>query len=76
MICATNGLPWLKASSIILHDSFFFMRCFESLAPRNDIIFNDAAPNLQMCFSMVRQNIALWLRLDSSSSELNTENIQ
>jgi hypothetical protein len=23
MICATNGLPWLKASSTISHGSFF-----------------------------------------------------
>ena len=38
---------------------------------RNDVIFNDAPPNLQICFSMVRQSIALWLRLDSNSLELN-----
>jgi hypothetical protein len=38
---------------------------------RNDVIFNDTAPNLQICFSMVRQSIALWLRLDSNSLDLN-----
>ncbi|KAJ6887718.1 hypothetical protein NC652_028866 [Populus alba x Populus x berolinensis] len=42
---------------------------------RNDVIFNDAAPNLQICFSMVRQSIALWLRLDSNSLELNIDNV-
>jgi hypothetical protein len=42
---------------------------------RNDVIFNDAAPNLQICFSMVSQSIALWLRLDSNSLELNIENV-
>jgi hypothetical protein len=41
----------------------------------NDVIFNDAAPNLQICFSMVSQSIALWLRLDSNSLELNIENV-
>jgi hypothetical protein len=39
------------------------------------VIFNDAAPNLQICFFMVRQSIALWLRLDSNSLELNIENV-
>jgi len=43
---------------------------------RNDIICNNVAPNLQICFSMVRQSIALWLRLDSSSLELHIENVQ
>ena len=33
---------------------------------RNDIIFNYATPNLQICFSIVCQSIALWVRLDSS----------
>jgi len=43
---------------------------------RNDVIFNYASPNLQICFSMVRQSITLWLRLDYSSLELNIENVQ
>jgi len=42
---------------------------------RNDVIFNDTTPNLQICFSMVRQSIALWLRLDSNSLEFNIENV-
>jgi hypothetical protein len=43
---------------------------------QNDVIFNDVAPNLQIYFSMVRQSIDLWLRLDSSSLELNIENVR
>jgi hypothetical protein len=42
---------------------------------RNDIIFNNIAPNLQIVFSIVHQSIALWLWLDSSSLKLNIENI-
>jgi hypothetical protein len=57
MICATNGLPWLKTNSRISHDNFFSRALFG------------------IVFSMVHQSIALWLRLDSSSLELNIENI-
>jgi hypothetical protein len=31
MICATNGLSWLKASSRISHDNFFSHALFEIL---------------------------------------------
>ena len=42
---------------------------------RNYVIFNDAAPNFQICFSMVPQSIVLWLGLDSNSLELNIEKV-
>jgi len=75
MICATNSLSWLKTSSKISHDSFFSHALFGIFGFRNDIFFNNVAPNLQIVFSIVHQSIALWLWLDSSSLKLNIENI-
>jgi hypothetical protein len=42
---------------------------------RNDVIFNGAAPNLQLCFSMVDRSFTLWLRLDSNSLDLDGKNV-
>lgn len=41
----------------------------------NDVVFNVATPNLQICFSMMRRSIVLWLRLDSNSMDLDDENV-
>jgi hypothetical protein len=54
---------------------FFLCVVWNLWLHRNDVIFNDAAPNLQICFFMVCQSIALWLRLDSNFLELNIENV-
>jgi hypothetical protein len=53
--------------------AFFLMQNF--WLHQNNVIFNGAAPNLQICFFMVRRRIVLWLRLDSSSLELDSENV-
>jgi len=76
IICTTNGLLWLKASIRISHDSFFSHALFGISGFTEMMLFLITLRlTFKSVFSMVRQSIALWLRLDSNSLELNIENV-